>query len=492
MKKLIALILSLLCVGSAVAQQKEDYDIYKMEGFGSFTVYLRNYAQTAPNMQSGTYVSNDKALSIDKVSFHIMDDKYCEESFEIDFYSAPVAKSNMEMWTAVDVHKINSKPIELHGKKGGGVVEYDISSHGVVVQGPYIVLISPTKESADNMQRNYDSYVGERGGAVILNHVVTKGMEYCGPTFYMVESLPTSPYAYIIAMRDVSYILLAHGAFGKNLPKEMLYPYVKVTASPASGEISKDLQSDPPSGGGSRGDSGGGSGGDSGGGSGGGSGGDSGGGSGGGSGGSSEGDSGGVVKDNSEGENEDAAPDVVKSAGKSLVVEGVEWSAVNVSEVVGVFVDNPEQAGGFYSKQDAPSACPQGWRLPTEEEAKNLAKHSGYWPLNLLGNFTDIDGWQAGYNGETAGRFFGANARVPMENKLAAEGILFFPVAGYIDNANGLTQSRVRGYYWLVQPDGADAQRNYHFYFGDTMVSPNEKERGDVKYLVRCVRNVAL
>jgi hypothetical protein len=58
-----------------------------------------------------------------------------------------------------------------------------------------------------------------------------------------------------------------------------------------------------------------------------------------------------------------------------IEIDGVIWSTRNVGSV-GTFVSNPQDKGQLYTQNEAISACPSGWRLPTSDELKKLQKNN--------------------------------------------------------------------------------------------------------------------
>ena len=59
-----------------------------------------------------------------------------------------------------------------------------------------------------------------------------------------------------------------------------------------------------------------------------------------------------------------------------VVISGITWATCNVGSR-GTFVSSPQEYGEYYTWTEAQNSCPQGWRLPTKGELKNLVS-SGY------------------------------------------------------------------------------------------------------------------
>ncbi len=60
-------------------------------------------------------------------------------------------------------------------------------------------------------------------------------------------------------------------------------------------------------------------------------------------------------------------------ASLSTVIDGKTWKQFNE----GASLDN--RYGTLYTFKDAQSACPEGWRLPTRDEAASLGANSSDW-----------------------------------------------------------------------------------------------------------------
>ncbi|GHU70872.1 hypothetical protein FACS189413_11830 [Bacteroidia bacterium] len=91
---------------------------------------------------------------------------------------------------------------------------------------------------------------------------------------------------------------------------------------------------------------------------------------------------------------------------KGVVINGVRWATRNVGRR-GKFADSSEEYGEYYTFEEAKAACPDGWRLPTEDELQSLADADSIWTS------------ENGVNG----RLFGNS--------------VFLPAAGYYSRGNG-------------------------------------------------------
>ena len=106
------------------------------------------------------------------------------------------------------------------------------------------------------------------------------------------------------------------------------------------------------------------------------------------------------------------------------IINGMRWATRNV-DTPGVFVENPEDAGGLFVFREARLACPPGWRLPSCEEIVELAR--------------SFDSWTS-INGAGGGRFK-AMPIVPI--------YIFLPAVGYYDADGVLQYAGKHGYYWV-------------------------------------------
>ena len=139
---------------------------------------------------------------------------------------------------------------------------------------------------------------------------------------------------------------------------------------------------------------------------------------------------------------------------ESVEINGVHWATHNV-DTSGTFTRNPESAGGIFTWEEAQSACPQGWRVPTSDELRALNRVRGDWTM------------KNGVNG----RFFGT---YPHQ--------IFLPAGGWRNRPN----SAVRyvgsdGHYW-----SSDATFHY-LWFNSGNVSVRVFDRTDAGRNVRCV-----
>ncbi len=139
----------------------------------------------------------------------------------------------------------------------------------------------------------------------------------------------------------------------------------------------------------------------------------------------------------------------------SVLIGGVEWATRNVGEP-GKFVDSPSDKGGLFTFEEAQTACPAGWRVPTPAELKVLAIAGSVWEFN---------------NG-TEGRTFGKEKQTIFLP--AASAVPFFPK----DKA---------GYYWSDTKKMVISGYCLSFNAG-SRVDPDDYQVDLSKFSVRCVR----
>ena len=167
---------------------------------------------------------------------------------------------------------------------------------------------------------------------------------------------------------------------------------------------------------------------------------------------------------------------------QGVVIDGVRWATRNVN-TPGTFAASPESAGMFYqwnsrtawsatgevadwnaanatgdSWERANDPCPQGWRVPTEDELTALAEMGGTWATR-----NGVDG-----------KIFGT-----------APNQIFLPAAGWRANSNGaLNGIDTRGSYWSGGSAAATTGRGMGFAVGYSNMTSGPRALGRP---VRCV-----
>ncbi|MDR2409556.1 MAG: hypothetical protein LBE13_15805 [Bacteroidales bacterium] len=97
-----------------------------------------------------------------------------------------------------------------------------------------------------------------------------------------------------------------------------------------------------------------------------------------------------------------------------ITINGVTWNRINIG------ANNFYDYGDYYTLEEAKSACPPGWRLPTKDEFQKLI-NSGYL-------------WKTVYG--VKGQLFGSG-----------EETVFFPASGY-SNEEEIEHADNSGFYW--------------------------------------------
>ncbi len=159
---------------------------------------------------------------------------------------------------------------------------------------------------------------------------------------------------------------------------------------------------------------------------------------------------------------------VVPAQSDGVTIGGTVWATRNVG-AKGKFVKHPEDAGRYYTFQEAQSVCPAGWRTPTAVEIEKLVAAGSEWTIE----------------GKTRGRRFGS----------AAESI-FIPAAGaHFTYEKASTEVGARGHYWSSNaysdalgydlPEGAMA---YNLRLDEGSAQAIYHNNRAFGYTVRCVR----
>ncbi len=151
-----------------------------------------------------------------------------------------------------------------------------------------------------------------------------------------------------------------------------------------------------------------------------------------------------------------------------VTIGGKVWATRNVG-AKGKFVKTPQEAGKYYTFEEAQSVCPKGWRTPTASEFDELVGAGSEWTVE----------------GKTGGRRFGKGTEA-----------IFLPAAGaHFTYEKAPAEVDARGHYWSSDaysdalgydlPQGAMAY-NLRFDQGSVMtIYHNNRAFG---YPVRCVR----
>ena len=104
---------------------------------------------------------------------------------------------------------------------------------------------------------------------------------------------------------------------------------------------------------------------------------------------------------------------------KGININGVIWATRNVGEPK-AFANTPQDYGNYYTWNEACNVCPDGWRLPTQNEYLSL---------------------------------MGTERQLSANGALLGDKQLFFPFPGYISHIGNLNKNGTSGYYWTNKED---------------------------------------
>jgi uncharacterized protein (TIGR02145 family) len=147
-------------------------------------------------------------------------------------------------------------------------------------------------------------------------------------------------------------------------------------------------------------------------------------------------------------------------AQEGVTIRGVTWATRNVGEP-GAFVAEPQDRGGFYTFEQARTACPEGWRTPTSEEFESLVASGSGW--------TTVAG--------VSGRRFGRGGEQ-----------IFLPAFGHENYADRTLGYRDHGYYWSSTRPRNPRNFGHGLYFTRSDSYPAHANNRLSGYAVRCVR----
>jgi uncharacterized protein (TIGR02145 family) len=153
-----------------------------------------------------------------------------------------------------------------------------------------------------------------------------------------------------------------------------------------------------------------------------------------------------------------------------------------------VFENNPgkypSEFGRLYTYQEAISACPAGWHLPSDEEWKNLEEFIGI-PKDELDK-TAFRGSPAGGKMKEPGlRLWELESARHSDNR---SGFSVVPSGWYRTEKKEFTYSKTCAGFWAVSEDSKRAFTRF-FYVHTDAVSRTGTDTGSIQLSVRCVRN---
>jgi len=144
--------------------------------------------------------------------------------------------------------------------------------------------------------------------------------------------------------------------------------------------------------------------------------------------------------------------------------------------------------GRFYTWEEATTACPEGWRLPNNDEWTNLACAITGQPLT----FGDEESWigvgealtvKAYFIDEPMWEYWPDNEHT---NTVGWNGI---PMGYYLKNSDAFVNFGLYCFFWSASEASAD-KAYYRYVFEQTDTMPYaSSNRNDLSLSVRCVRN---
>ncbi len=146
----------------------------------------------------------------------------------------------------------------------------------------------------------------------------------------------------------------------------------------------------------------------------------------------------------------------------NMVVNGLIWATHNVGEP-GKFVANPQDVGGYYTFDEAQTACPAGWRLPTKNEM-----------VSLVSNENSLTSWVT-LNGVEGLQII----------SIQGSHVVFLPPGGY-RSAGSIFGLRTTGNYWSSTSSN-DNLAHYLTFTRHDIQSSGLNSRESV-YTIRCVK----
>jgi uncharacterized protein (TIGR02145 family) len=143
---------------------------------------------------------------------------------------------------------------------------------------------------------------------------------------------------------------------------------------------------------------------------------------------------------------------------EGVQIGGAFWATRNVGSR-GTFITNPHDLGDHYNFDDAQTACPYGWRIPTQSEFQNLDSSGSVW--------TTVNG--------VNGRRFGVGNNT-----------IFLPAAGNRVPNGAINSLGSYGFYWSSTRSGNTD--GISLFLNSSYVRPSHGSSYTSGMTVRCVR----
>jgi len=149
---------------------------------------------------------------------------------------------------------------------------------------------------------------------------------------------------------------------------------------------------------------------------------------------------------------------IAEQKANGVLINGIIWATRNVGSK-GAFAPYPEAYGNYYTWDEAQTACPVGWRLPTIQELNSLVNISSVWTIQ---------------NGTYGRRFGTGNSSV------------FLPAAGMRVDGQ-LHWQGTNGNYWSDKNSASPYNSDHMFWDESRMFIGGMNGYDDNSVSVRCV-----
>jgi uncharacterized protein (TIGR02145 family) len=153
-----------------------------------------------------------------------------------------------------------------------------------------------------------------------------------------------------------------------------------------------------------------------------------------------------------------AAETLHAQSDEGVTINGVTWAKTNVG-ISGTIMDYPWHQGSYHTFEEAQSACPKGWSLPTREEFETLAQAHNEWTIMF----------------DAHGRKLGSGSTT-----------IFLPASGYQHRSGEVKYRELDGHYWTASP--IDGQIAWSFYFSEAGAPTSYYNHQAYRFSVRCVQ----
>jgi uncharacterized protein (TIGR02145 family) len=158
--------------------------------------------------------------------------------------------------------------------------------------------------------------------------------------------------------------------------------------------------------------------------------------------------------------------------GEGVTINGITWATCNVG-AKGTFTTNPEDYGNYYTFEEAQTACPEGWRTPTDDEFESLCDRNKV-TMEATGGTGEED--EDGYEFFDGWKF----------TDKTTNNSIFLPAVGFSQTDGTVYCRGTFGYYWSSNATGSTSGDSLLFH--STYVDPSYSSYYAYGHSVRCVR----